>query len=243
MKKIFIICVVLMITTMIFAGKYYYNFHTATDFNGMGYGGDYLDYIGLYPYDESTAVSVHNRTLRAGWNWVSFPKLQRDAETDEAVSFLTVANTLNPYGLNFTHLEYEANYDGYQWIPQLDNIKSSAGYKIEMSQNMQHSIEGTTLNPNTLISLYANQENWIGYFLPETIDFQDAFGEEVLNNIISIKSQNGALYNLGNNIWFGEIDKFTLSFGDMVIVRTNTDMTFRWKQGINREEFKKEETE
>jgi len=229
-----------------FVDKYTYNFHTATDFNGMGYGAvnvisELPDYIGLYPYDESTAVSVHNRTLRAGWNWVSFPKLPRDAETDEAVSFLTVASTVNPYGLTFTYKLNDAYYDNNFWYNQLENIKSSLGYKVEMSQNMQHSIEGTTLNPNTMISLYANQENWIGYFLPETIRLEEAFGEDVIENITMIKTKYGAVFSSFDDP-LGPVLQKSISFGDMVVVTVNSDMTFRWKQGVEVDRFEKELT-
>lgn len=148
------------------------------------------EYSDFQPNNTSNEVSLHRRNLRSGWNWISFPKLPRDAETNEPVNFLQVANTLNPYGLQFQYISDTAVFYEFDWVNYHYNILSTYGYKVEMSQNMQHSIEGTTLNPNTIISLYSNRENWIGYFLPETIDFKDAFGEDVLNSITSIKSQN-----------------------------------------------------
>ncbi|HOD54021.1 MAG TPA: FlgD immunoglobulin-like domain containing protein, partial [Candidatus Cloacimonadota bacterium] len=222
-----------------FVDKYSYNWHLSSSANlcnTNGYGAPYASYIGLYPYSPANATAYHNRSLASGWTWLSFPVLQRDAETDQTVGVVSVVSNLDPYGLKILNqFGYEATFVNPYWQTNINfpYVQSSKGYKVQTSAMCNLNLPGTTLNPNTAITLMPNTENWVGYFIPETMRIEDALGEEVMNELTSITTQYWSMTKTALGWVSGSTPK-TLSFGDMVILTTSSSnpVNFIWKNGI-----------
>ena len=86
------------------------------------------------------------------------------------------------------------------------------------------------------MNLYAGLPNWIGYFLPYTMRVGDAFAS-IWNNISEIRHQDWAIANpSGNQPPVPDyMLNFTISYGDMVIVKVFENCTFYWPSNSNPE--------
>jgi len=179
------------------------------------------------------------RTLQEGWNWLSFPRLDRDNQTNDPVDAIDFLENVDPfpsylliehwiaYPPYMTDLEYNTLY-GWQ-SNYLDDIYSDRGYKME-TDNTGESIlpcPGTVLRPDWEIDLYGpNKDNWIGYFLTEPSWAQDAFAE-VWSKMTLIQTQYWAMVKIGG-IWYQTPKVTPLKYGDMVNVRCTEDCSFQW---------------
>lgn len=220
-----------------FVDKYSYDWHISSATNPVNYsgiGGSFPSYIGLYPYSQGTSISQHNRSLKQGWTWLSFPKLQRNADDDASVSVLSVINNINPYGMILSSQVASINYiyPSWQTNQNFTTLQSSKGYKVQTSATCNLNLNGTTLNPNTVITLNPNTENWVGYFMPYTMYVQDALGAELMNNLTSITTEKWSMQKTALG-WISSSMPKTLSFGDMVILTTSSTETidFQWSYG------------
>jgi len=162
-----------------------------------GFSNSYPNYVGIYPYDNSVSATEHKRTFTPEWEWISFPILPRNFMTNESVSFYTVANTFNG---NVTVFQSQSDYafltiyNSWDFFYNSFDIRSTMGFKIKLSNEFNHLIQGTTLRSNTKITLSPSIENWIGYFLPFTQSVLDVFDIDTLKKISSIKTRDGAVY-------------------------------------------------
>jgi len=214
-----------------------------------GFGDPFEDYVGLFPYDLDSVPPTHTRYFTQGWQWISFPIMERNEDTDESVEFNDVALSFSNTARVFQDQVRSSIFDvdNQAWDYLLDPVKSTKGYKVEVIEDINHSIQGTTLNPNTEITLEPDIENWIGYFLPETQYVSKAFDIETLRKIEYIMTKNGTFFGLmppmnydpvtdyGYPILFTDnqhrytapyhqyyvlyASKLTVRFGDMVIVK------------------------
>jgi len=224
-----------------FVDKYLFNWHLSDPNSDLIHGGpvDHFNYalgpfIGVYTYNSSFAISTYSRDLPVGWTWLSFPILPRDEETDEPVDISYITDMLDPDGSEIQH-QYESIVYNEFWTVNslLNTVSSSLGYKIETSADCNITTSGTTLNPNTLITLYPFRENWIGYFIPRTMLIEDALGEQTMSQLRSIKTQWWSMQRHGN-AWIQNSQPKTLSFGDMVILETSVEQVFdfSWQNGV-----------
>lgn len=224
-----------------FVDKYSFNWHLSNPVSQLMHGGPVDEtsmaigsFIGVYPYTEEYSISYYSRDLYNGWTWLSFPILERDEDNDSPVDILTITNLLDLNGVEIQH-ERESIYFEYFWSTNdaLSDIRSSLGYKIKTSCATNITTTGTTLNPNTIITLYPNQENWIGYFIPRTMLIEDALGPQTLQYLSEIKTQKWSMKRQGNE-WLQNSVPKTISFGDMVILVTNLgqEMNFTWQNGV-----------
>lgn len=222
-----------------FADIYGYDFHTTSPFNNcIIYG------IGVYSIAGSASFT---NTLRTGWNWVSFPRLNRDAETDASVNTVsTILANLSGTGSKFyDDLSDSLLYVNNAWTgsPALATIKSSEGYKIKMTSAYSLTKTGTTINPNTSLVLMPNQENWVGYFMPVTLTPEEALGS-AMDNLIQIKTEDWAMSRPNTNsewLALSSIDKSMVAcfnYGDMVSLKiAGTDtINVQWLQGVERQQ-------
>jgi predicted outer membrane repeat protein len=132
--------------------------------------------------------------LDNNWNWLSFPELQRNEDGEQEAE--EVLEPLEPDAIQVLSQEGEMIWETDSWTHNnLENFNSTKGYKLEMSNAHEFypfSIVGDSISiipPDTEIELYAGQENWIGYWLPETQDCDEAFGEH-WDKVISIRAEN-----------------------------------------------------
>ncbi len=135
---------------------------------------DYLDPDGTiadmgYKYYEQ---DVDNRNLsRNEWNWISFPRLRIDAN-EEALSWkvLTVLQPDLPSTITTIDGDPTSTGQTYDevdfWDPINYTFDRVSGYKINCPSNddLTLSVPGKRIEENTPVTLYTNQENWVGYF-------------------------------------------------------------------------------
>lgn len=198
------------------------------------------------------------KKIQNKWNWVSFPRLERDGNSP--VFAPDVLQNIEPFPPDMTlKLLGEGNvwleYVSGNWIPhQLSDVQSTSGYKLETSNedNSYLPLSGTRLAPDTQIYLHADQGNckkpalpplgngnWIGYFIPGSQLWQIAFSE-IMDKITFIKADDWT-YIPG---YTADLP-FTVDYGKSYIVGVSEDCSFKW-QGIGQtpvESYSKPETE
>ncbi len=132
-----------------------------------------------------------NKLLHPGWNWESFPKLDR--ENNNPVLAVPIFMSMIPN--DFTKFESLGNFGYLQknntsWHNADANLKSSDGEKFQFlpPNNRIYIATGTVLSPTTTISLNAGWY-WIGYWLPHSEMIDVAFGDN-WDKVEKIKSEN-----------------------------------------------------
>lgn len=182
--------------------------------------------------------------LQNGWNWKSFPRMERYGnDYHNSIQVLEQINYF-PLELHMHHLDHTnyIAYDGYDWVGDLENIKSTKGYKLYFDLTEGPAPEilllGARLNPDTMITLYPFTENWIGYFIQEPQWPWDAFPPDVYDNYLtSIQTQYWTMVKM-----FGawQIPKIVtpLKYGDLVIVTIEgqAPVSFAWNNPAAGEE-------
>jgi len=191
--------------------------------------------MGCYP----TVYDI--KKIKIEWNWVSFPRLERDG--NDPVFAPDVLQNIEPFP---TYLELQGEDDVYleyiygDWdFNGLDNIKSTSGYKLwtDNTDDSYLPLYGSRVAPDTPITLYANDYyckwNWIGYWLPQTQMSDVAFGDE-WDNIWSIKSEDyyyhdGSMeYKNGKSI-INPWGPIPMEYGKGYLVRIHNTITdFQW---------------
>jgi hypothetical protein len=170
--------------------------------------------------------------LYTGWTWVSFPRLERGENDPSLTEPVLKRIECYPVGLelNYKNILYKY-YEpvSNEWTGDLNNVQSTSGYKLFIDQpgyfNTTIDLYGVRLDPETQMRLEPFVENWVGYFLEESQDPLDAFGEEWMNeNLNMIQTQFWTMikeYNGNDFRWVtdGRITPF--KYGDMVILITD----------------------
>ncbi len=136
------------------------------------------------------------------------------------------------------------NGNGWYYEGTLSNTYSTRGYKLNVTPDGFNILymQGNVADPLQTLTLYANKENWIGYWLYQTQSPFDAIASAVLDHLIEIKAKDWYCYkdwSMGqqNPQWICAtgIGKGSpaLEYGDMVILKAgNTDITnFQWQNG------------
>lgn len=127
-----------------------------------------------------------NTHIKEGWNWLSF------ANFNGALHDRELYNYLDPYGLIVSHMNDEAFYNG-DWVfpnENLDSIYSKNLYKIKMNKiSSQYDLNIPSTNCQTAITLLPGVDNWVGYWLNDSQNMRDAFGDN-WSKVTSIKSSS-----------------------------------------------------
>ena len=199
--------------------------------------------IGAYPA-MSHAYEVYTMPTNGTPKWMSFPVLNRiTPEYDINGNFFApiISNDI----LEIVIWKKEDQLQSYMYID--DNtlyggntpVESVLGYKIHLQSAVSQEIEipcsGFIQAPNTVINLYAHpagiitgvNENWIGYFLPQSSDPFTALAS-ILDKVTSIKTQYWSAIKSSNGIWRVSSANLTLNYGDMVIITVSEDCSFAW---------------
>lgn len=167
--------------------------------------------IGIIPFDHVFDIKF----FHADYNWISFPKLPVDgtSNTYQPVSADNIMDILNtndpeihfPLFLEFLYEDDDVPvllFDSPNWIsiynPENYHLYSSRGYKLktEEPENTDISIVGLRLEEDTPIDLEYG-ENWVGYWLPNSQDIDDAFGDD-FDKVYSIKAEDWEWKYTGN---------------------------------------------
>jgi hypothetical protein len=152
--------------------------------------------IGIIPFDHD----FDKKFFHPDYNWVSFPRLPMSSSTNtnQAVTAdnLVYDITPNPDFMEILHKiqnsSYDLIYNGEYWNypTNIYSFHSSRGYKIKTlnPQVTEITIDGPRLESNVAIDLIAG-DNWVGYWLPESRNLNEAFGEH-FDKVVSVKAEN-----------------------------------------------------
>ena len=179
------------------------------------------------------------------WNWVSFPRLPR--ENNDPVNAPSILEQML-YGLpnidlkdkNLQHL----TYTNQTWNNPGYSITSDNGYKLYFYSGIERTLpeHGTRLPANFTTPIYANQRNWVGYWLPQTQSVYDALGSQ-LDHIIGIKAENWYMKKIDGQ-WYGlNSVKATFEYGKGYEIITDRDIDLQWHYSHLSPGFKSEPTE
>ena len=194
-------------------------------------------YCGNYGFSNISVIDCapEHIYLKPGWNWLSFPRLERMG--NNPVDAIGVLENITPFpgqidflGItNSSGAGVSLTYFGGTWINNnLSTIQSSLGYKLYTdNQDMSHiPASGKILDPATSIDLFSGHENWIGYFLNTPQTPAQAFGNQ-MDNLYLIKTRNWTMTKINNN-WVTPNSNISLKYGDMVVVKCTNDASFQW---------------
>ena len=182
--------------------------------------------------------------LQNGWNWISFPRMERYG--NEYAPTIPVLERVNYFPeLEMTLWDNEDYYKRFEsgiWSGPLDDIRSTDGYKLEFdltdSPAPEIALHGAKIDPATEITIYPNQENWIGYFIENAQYPWDAFPEGLYNSYLTmIKAQYWTMFKISGN-WLVTSRVTPIKYGDMVIVTISGQQsyTFTWNNPTESEE-------
>ena len=194
---------------------------------------------------------THHLSLHPGITWLSFPRLMRhqNLTPDEVLGgniSLPIYQTGSELRTFINNNEQTNIYSSGYWpSTPITIIESNKGYKLDFKDEYERTLFMTgTLpehsTPESDITLYGGYDNWVGYFLPQSQQVFDIIPDNVLEDIIEIKHQDWAVYNTQlpgppapdgtcPGGWkCGENVQLLVRYGDMLIIRTNTDHVFQW---------------
>lgn len=149
----------------------------------------FFEYLNIHVTGESK--------LASGYNWISFPKLEVDANGHQTVE--EALEQLEPNAISIFQTEdlnafYNTNID--EWDPSNFWVNRTLGYKLRMTDNepTYNFVESGELIPSSatwILIAEMNGEpynNFIGYWLTESQDMDEAFGEN-WDKIETIRSE------------------------------------------------------
>ncbi len=170
------------------------------------------------------------------WNWLCFDIL----DIYDPTVTNQIQNLLDPIKLDLNlgkQENLEFSYNPPNWQNGEEVIYSPLGFKILMEEASSFEVSGFRYPYNTSFTVYANSTigDWIGYFVGKTQHVYDAF-DGYLGNIYEIKHKDWSIRSESGVGGWPDVP-YTLSPGDMVVVKCAEDITyFCW---INQAETEK----
>jgi hypothetical protein len=137
---------------------------------------------------EIACFPTETKTLSTGWNWESFPRLERDATINEGEDIIPILETIEPFNdvslIDFVTNEHNLTYNinnNPLWQPfQNYDIQSTWLYKMDINPEAERILElyGSRMQEDYVIedTFESGVYHWFGYWLPETLNMDDAFG-------------------------------------------------------------------
>jgi hypothetical protein len=202
---------------------------------------------GLVQADQESVPDSATYTFHRGWNWVSFPILERVGNKPILMGPLLNQLKPAPYHLRIIHKKNSnrainwADFEFGSWqLFSLTHLQSTKGYKIEITDGedeFQLTTPGTRLAPDYPIMLAGDMvENWIGYYEYQQADPFDALAY-CIDNLRVIKGQHWSAYweviyiDKGSPVYGWFMSKpYPLKYGDMLIVQGINDCELIWNQ-------------
>ena len=152
---------------------------------------------------EILCTDCETKILSKGWNWESFPHLERDVNgnVNAPLLFEDIQNFVPgvEYLQTIAHDGYlEFTVDPYNWSPETWNIQSPWLYKIDIDPEEDWILElyGERLEPSYFVEpptggnfMGDGTWYWLGYWLPDTYDMDIAFGENVWQWVKHVKAE------------------------------------------------------
>ncbi len=173
----------------------------------------------------------HETIANAGrYRWVSFPVIDRNivVEGEETEYICSPVEDDTDYFKIFDEYGNIAVWSGNPPYWSINNgiliLDSKEGYKISTANDVLIPTSGTSLPENTTVSLDAG-ENWVGYFVKETLPIDVAFAD-IWDHIQSIYGEDWA-WKKGETI---PANRCGLIYGKMYIVNVDQPCSFVYNQ-------------
>ncbi|MCF7912960.1 MAG: T9SS type A sorting domain-containing protein [Candidatus Cloacimonetes bacterium] len=192
------------------------------------------------------------------WYWHSYPVLEvmtSGYDTIEEVfqldQLFTTQNLdiISCQPLDQTYY-YEVRYEYPFWTNSENEMLRYQGYKVHVLYDASQDFINLDLSGDRIAEdatfdvTGGDYDNWMGYYLTESMHFTEAFGE-YLDYFTLIKSKNWAAARI-NGVWYLEQGSWTpnLNPGEMVIARAYRDIDdFHWNYaGETSENVEREKT-
>lgn len=197
--------------------------------------------------------SFTNQADLEKWYWVSYPVLNsRTSNMLKASTYFedllmlheNTSGNMEPTYLDEIDWMVQSGLQSLTWLDQdwtqnqsTHYVSSPQGYKIKMlprsNPNFPSTVtlkeSGFKTSPYLQFPIYGGHENWLGYFKEEPSWPHEAFAT-IWDDINMIKTKNWCIVRANpiGDYWGMHGKVSTLKYGDMVVVTTNNDHSFRW---------------
>lgn len=171
------------------------------------------------------------RNLHDGWNWVGYPRLQRD----DVGSSIPYANaSLSPVLTDIVSSDGIAEYRDDKWSYYgLQSLKSDYGYKLRIkdTDSVRLFELGSIIDTLHTHNLKAGQWNWVTYPCYETVYPWEALSG-VIDNIDYIMAESWSMKKDGD-VWIHDgYARPRLMYGDSIMIWAVDDCTFVWNSPL-----------
>lgn len=172
------------------------------------------------------------------WNWESFPRVGTSVnDIYDTVTHILDMDDLYPiYAydpgmlVDYDGYVYYSAYNGSYWTPNY-NLYSACGYKVyrDDEEDFYVPLEGYRLSNTYQFSFTADDEKWLGYWIPETRNIVDAFND-LWSHVKTIEAEDW--YYQRETGGFGTPSSSTtgknLEYGKMYIITMDISTTYNW---------------
>jgi len=172
--------------------------------------------------------------LKEGWNWLSFPRLERTG--NDYARVIPVLERLNCFPDLDMELKNKHNFkiwSSIQWYGELNDVLSTEGYQLYLDlpdySQPEIVLSGSKLDPATEITIYPDRENWVGYFIEASQMPEEAIPAAVWEHLTMVKAQYWAMIKTNSEPPWKIKGRVTpLRYGGMIILETDAVVTFNW---------------
>ncbi|MDD3535556.1 MAG: T9SS type A sorting domain-containing protein, partial [Candidatus Cloacimonetes bacterium] len=171
------------------------------------------------------------RNLHSGWNWVGFPRLQRDG-LGTSIDYATIS--LSPFLTDIMSSEGIAEYYNHKWsFYGFSSLKSEMGYKLRINNTDPVRLYelGTIIDTLMVHQLNEGQWNWVTYPCYETVYPWEALSG-VLDRIDYIMAEKWSMKKEGDVWIYDGLSRPHLKYGDSVMIRTTMACSFIWNNPL-----------
>ncbi|MCF7859718.1 MAG: T9SS type A sorting domain-containing protein, partial [Candidatus Cloacimonetes bacterium] len=175
--------------------------------------------------------SIELIEMTEGINWKCCPVIDTVSIGYDIASHLFLDIQQIPYpALELVEMQDEEDniyFEENTWHNNDQQFTSDMGCKIHMNDPFTLEVTGFLEDPYHVIELEAGIDNWIGYYLEDSMKPFDAL-EAVLDDIdmIQTKTFTANKTPLG---WLS-VESWTINYGDLVVVHCTNNCSFYWGQ-------------
>ncbi len=176
------------------------------------------------------AIETYSYPTRR-YHWICYPVIDDvyTAENNASNFFYNIRSNIDDLIHNGDHA-FDDGFGNwtYPW-DATDPTDPVDGFKLKVTGSCSMDKIGFLADPDTEISLGANETHWVGYFIEESQHPLDALAD-VLDDLTQIKHYGWTLTK-GPLGWFGP-SNYTLNYGDMVELTTESSCSFAWNDNL-----------